>query len=75
MDPTYPLAPIANFITSALVIIPLFHMVNRSWNTGVYVLALWLFLFNFTAAVNAIIWSSDAKDRAPVLCDICKSSK
>lgn len=37
MDPTYPLVPIANFIACALAIIPLHHMVHRSWNTGVYI--------------------------------------
>lgn len=72
MDPTYPLVPIVNFIACALIVIPLFHMANKSWNTGVFVFALWLLLISFTVAVNTIIWSSDAKDRAPVWCDICK---
>lgn len=74
MDPTYPLVPIANFIACALAVIPLFHMVNRSWNTGVFVFALWLVLENLSTAINTIVWSDDAKDRAPVWCDICKSS-
>lgn len=74
MDPTYPLVPIANFMACAFTVIPLFHMLNRSWNTGVFVFALWLFLTNFSTAVNTIIWSNDEVDRAPVWCNICKSS-
>lgn len=73
MDPTYPLVPIANIIACVLAVIPLLHMVNRSWNTGVYAFGLWLFLISFTIAINTIIWSNDAKDRVPVWCDICKS--
>lgn len=74
MDPTYPLVPIANFLASILVVVPLFHMITRSWNTGVYVFALWLFLQNITFASSTIAWSSDANDRSPIWCDICKSS-
>lgn len=71
MDPAYPLVPTANLIACALVVFPLFHMVNRSWNTGVFILALWLLLINLTNGINTIIWSNDAKDKAPVWCDIC----
>lgn len=74
MDPTYPLVPIANFLASILVVVPLFHMITRSWNTGVYVFALWLFLQNINFASGTIAWSSDANDRSPIWCDICKSS-
>lgn len=71
MDPTYPLVPIANFIAVALVIVPIFHLVARSWNTGVYyVYALWVSLLSLSIAVNTIVWSSDANDRAPIWCDI-----
>jgi len=70
MDPTYPLVPIANFIACALVVIPLIHLVTRSWNTGVYVFALWTFLSSLSYAVNTIVWANDDKDRAPVWCDI-----
>lgn len=72
MDPTYPLVPIANFIACALVVIPLIHLVTRSWNTGVYVFALWTFLSSLSYAVNTIVWADDDTDRAPVWCDICK---
>lgn len=73
MDPTYPLVPTANVIACVLVVIPLFHMVDRSWNTGVFGLAIWIALQSISKAVNSIIWSSDTEDRAPVWCDICKS--
>lgn len=72
MDPTYPLVPIANIIGCALVLIPLFHMVTRSWNTGVYVFAFWVFLSCLSFTVNTIVWSNDANDKAPVWCDICE---
>lgn len=72
MDPSYPLVPTANFAACALAIMPLFYMVKRSWNTGVYAFVLWLFLSSFSFAVNTIIWSSDVEDKAPVWCDICK---
>lgn len=74
MDPTYPLVPIANLIACALAVIPLFNMVNISLNTGAFIFAIWLFLINFSTAINTIIWSSDAEDRAPVWCDICEST-
>lgn len=73
MNPTYPLAPIANFIACGLTITTLSHMVTRPWNTGVYIFALWLFLLSFSTAINGILWSDNVKDTAPVWCDICKS--
>lgn len=73
MDPTYPIVPIANFVAFALAVIPLFHVVHRSCNTGVFVFAFWLSLISLATAINTTVWSSDAKDRAPVWCDICKS--
>lgn len=73
MDPTYPLAPIADFIACGLTIIPLFHMATQTWNTGVYIYALWLFLISLSDAINRIIWSNNVKDVAPVLCDISRS--
>lgn len=73
MDPTYPLVPIANFIACGLTVIPLFNLVSQPWNTGVYILALWLFLISLSFAINGIIWSNNVKDVAPVWCDISKS--
>lgn len=73
MDPTYPLVPIANFIASGLAVIPLFHMATQTWNTGVYIYALWLFLISLSSAINGIIWSNNVKDVAPVWCDISRS--
>lgn len=72
MDPTFPLVPIANLLACILVLIPLLHVVSRSWNTGVYVFALWTFLSSLSYAVNTIVWANDVKDRAPVWCDICE---
>lgn len=71
MEPTYPLAPIANLIACALVVIPLFRMANAPWNTGVYAFALYLVLQSLSTGVNTIVWSRDAVNRAPVWCDIC----
>lgn len=65
MEPTYPLAPIANLIACALVVIPLFRMANAPWNTGVYAFALYLVLQSLSTGVNTIVWSRDAVNRAP----------
>lgn len=74
MDPTYPLVPFANFIACVLVVLPVFHMLKRSWNTGVIAFAFWIFLLSLQTAVNTIVWSDDAKDISPVWCDISKHS-
>lgn len=71
MNPTYPLVPIANFIGCTIVSISLLNMATRTCNTGVYIFSFWVFLLNLSCVVNTIIWANDAKDTAPVWCDLC----
>lgn len=66
----YPLAPIANFLATVLVIVPLSRDVFRSWNVGVVMYAIWVSILSFTNAVNAVVWSDNTNDVAPVWCDI-----
>lgn len=70
MDPTYPLAPIANLLGSVLVLLPVFTKFRRSWNTGVCMLAIWVSIENFANGINTIVWSDNTDDVAPVWCDI-----
>lgn len=70
MDPTYPLAPIANFVGCFLIITTLSSLCYRPWNTGVFMLAVYVFLQSLVVGVNAIVWSDNAGDVAPVWCDI-----
>lgn len=77
MDPTYPLAPIANFVACVLVLLPLFSTSIRSgsWNVAVTLFVLWTVLASIIQGVNAIIWSDNVDDVAPVWCDISKHSQ
>lgn len=70
MDPIYPLAPIANFIGCFFVIITLLSLCYRPWNTGVFMFAVYVFLQSLVVGVNAIVWSDNVRDVAPVWCDI-----
>ncbi|VDC04730.1 unnamed protein product [Peniophora sp. CBMAI 1063] len=70
-DPTYPLYPIACFLSSAMLLLVLLtSFIRRSWNLGVALLCFWLFLGNLTAGINAIIWSDNADIKLYVYCDI-----
>ena len=74
MDPTYPLAPIANFIACTMILFALFVNVylSKSWNFPVSMFALWTAVSSIATGVNAIIWSDNVKNIAPVWCDISK---
>lgn len=72
MDPTYPLAPIANFLGCILVLLPLFCTSIRSgsWNIAVISFTLWIAIECVTTGVNAIVWSDNVRNVAPVWCDL-----
>jgi pheromone a factor receptor len=71
IDPTYPLYPIACFISMILVLIPLpWHM--QAWNTGTVMYMLWTAVGLLNQFVNSIVWKDNAINWAPVWCDICK---
>ena len=70
-DPTYPLYPVACFLSAAMLFLVLLtNFIRKSWNLGVAFLCFWLFLGNLKSAVNAIIWSDNADVKLLVYCDI-----
>lgn len=72
MDPTYPLVPIVNFLSCILVLLPLLVSAFRRgpWNIGVTVFSFWTATECIITGVNAIIWSNNVADTAPIWCDI-----
>lgn len=70
MDPTYPLVPIANFIGCFLILVSLVGLLHRPWNTGVSMFAIYAFLQSLIVGIDAIVWSDNVNDVAPVWCDI-----
>ncbi|TEB23050.1 STE3-domain-containing protein [Coprinellus micaceus] len=66
--PHYEL-PIGAFISAALVLVPLpWHW--RARNITTLSMIAWLFIFNFTYGVNAIIWAGNVRLRGTIWCDI-----
>ncbi|TDL26927.1 STE3-domain-containing protein [Rickenella mellea] len=60
---------LAAFLAAFLVLIPLpCHWKAR--NVATVAIIAWLFVLNLTYAVNAIVWSNNAINHAPVYCDI-----
>ncbi|VDC04647.1 unnamed protein product [Peniophora sp. CBMAI 1063] len=71
VDPTYPLYPMASFLAAGMLLLILMtSLVRQSWNLGIAFLCFWLFIANFTDAVNAIIWAENADIKLYVYCDI-----
>ena len=75
MDPTFPLVPLLNFICAILALSPLYvHTFRRkSWKIPIFAISLWTSVECIITGANAIIWSSNVQDVAPVWCDISKS--
>ena len=71
VDPTYPLYPIACFMSSVMLLLVLLtSFVRQRWNFGVVSLCFWLFIENLLGAVNTIIWSDNSDLKLYVYCDI-----
>lgn len=70
MDPTYPFIPLANFLSAFILVLALLARFRQPWNTGVWMLALWLLVESFMLGVNTIVWADTSDDLAPVWCDI-----
>ncbi|KAI0317104.1 pheromone A receptor-domain-containing protein [Amylostereum chailletii] len=70
MDPTYPLIPVVSLIAAFLMLLTILTNVYQTWNAGVLMLCTWLFLSDLIEGVEAIIWSNNADNKAPVWCDI-----
>ncbi|VDB95843.1 unnamed protein product [Peniophora sp. CBMAI 1063] len=71
VDPTYPLFPIANILSAAMLLLVLLtSLVRQSWNLAVGFLCFWLLVDNVTTAANSIIWSDNADVKLYAYCDI-----
>lgn len=74
MEPTYPLAPVLNFISCFLILVSLLGIVTRPWNTGVLMLVVYVSLKSLVIGINTAVWSNNVKDVAPIWCDIGESN-
>ena len=71
VDPKYQLYPIASILAAAMLLLVLSStLVRRSWNFGVALLCIWLFIENLANGINAIIWADNADLKLYVYCDI-----
>ena len=70
-DPTYPLLPVAYFLSAAMLsLVLLTTFVRKNWNLGVTFLCVWLSLETLVDGINTIIWSDNADIKLYVYCDI-----
>ncbi|KAI0317112.1 pheromone A receptor-domain-containing protein [Amylostereum chailletii] len=71
MDPTYPLVPVVNFIAACLMLFTILTVkVRETLNVGILILCIWLFIACLIQGLEAIVWSKNAENKAPVWCDI-----
>ncbi|KAI0316932.1 pheromone A receptor-domain-containing protein [Amylostereum chailletii] len=70
MNPTYPLVPVLNFCAACLVALPFLANPRGSWNIGIVLLAAWNFLLSLVLGIDAVIWSNNTRNSAPIWCDI-----
>ena len=67
----YPLIPIIGTIASDLNVLTIATGIRQTWNFGMHLISLWLFLLNSLRGVEAIVWHGATGIKAPVWCDIC----
>ncbi|VDC07961.1 unnamed protein product [Peniophora sp. CBMAI 1063] len=71
VDPSYPLLPVATFISAVMLfLVMLTNVVRQRWNLGVTFLCFWLFVEHITDGANFIIWADNADVKLWVYCDI-----
>ena len=71
VDPSYPLYPLANVVSAALLLLVLLtSFIRQNWNLGVAFLCFWLFIENICSAIDSVIWSDNADVKLYVYCDI-----
>lgn len=71
VDPSYPLLPVAKFLSAALLFLVLLtSFMRQSWNRGITFLCFWLCIETMVDGTNAIIWSDNADIKLYVYCDI-----
>ncbi|KZV71047.1 STE3-domain-containing protein [Peniophora sp. CONT] len=71
VNPTYPLFPIASFLSAMMLLLVLLtSFIRQRWNLGVVFLCFWLLVEAATNGANCIIWSNNADVKLWVYCDI-----
>ncbi|VDC05055.1 unnamed protein product [Peniophora sp. CBMAI 1063] len=71
VDPTYPLYPSTCILSAGLLLAVIStRLTQKSWNLGVTLLCVWVFLDNVTLGTNAILWADNANVRLRIYCDI-----
>ncbi|VDB86467.1 unnamed protein product [Peniophora sp. CBMAI 1063] len=71
MNPTYPLQPVANFISSFLAFLVIISQPRQPCNKGIIYLAVWVSILSFITGIQMVIWRDSADTTiAPVFCDI-----
>ena len=71
VDPTYPLLPIASFLSSALLALMFIgRLIRHTRSLGVTFLCFWLCLENAANGANFVIWSDNAEIKLYTYCDI-----
>ncbi|KAI0350980.1 STE3-domain-containing protein [Trametes cingulata] len=69
LDPTYPAFPVIAILGAVVVLIPLsWHF--QAWNAGTCLFMIWTSIACLNLAINAIVWSDNALNSAPIWCDI-----
>nr|VWO99367.1 Pheromone receptor CPRa1p [Ganoderma boninense] len=68
-DPTYPAFPILALLGASFVLVPIpWHL--QAWNAGTCLFMIWTAVACLNLAINAIVWSDNVINSAPVWCDI-----
>ena len=68
---SYPILPAGAFIGAFFTLIIAFWN-WRARHVPILSLIVWLFARNVSYGANSLIWSDDAKNKAPIWCDICE---
>ena len=70
MLPGYPAIPVTGFISSTLLLLVLITSIERrSWNFGLTVLCVCVFVENFFGSIETVIWKDNADIKLYVFCD------
>ncbi|VDB88615.1 unnamed protein product [Peniophora sp. CBMAI 1063] len=70
MVPGYPIIPVTAFVSSALLLLVLISSAERrSWNFGLTVLCVCVFVENFCGAIETVMWKDNADVKLYTFCD------
>ncbi|KZV71040.1 STE3-domain-containing protein [Peniophora sp. CONT] len=71
VDPTYPLLPIAKFLSAGMLLVVLLNsFIRQKWNLGVIFLCFWLLVESLIDGVNTVVWSDNGDVKLYAYCDI-----